>query len=195
MTERTHRTLKKPEEWGPLFLDELRKTGNVSDACRAAGVGRRTVYDRRDRDAQFRSDWEASMEVAADALEAEAWRRAVRGIEEPVSYKGVECGRIRRYSDVLLIFLMKATRPDRYADRRQLTGKDGGAIAVRQEPVDLAALSDADLDQLERLLSAAQPSHTVTESPAAEQQALPAATVVVEEHPGGRASLGYSPRA
>ena len=47
-------------------------------------------------------------------IEAEARRRAVDGVDEPVYYQGKEVGTVRRYSDVLLIFLLKGLRPQRF---------------------------------------------------------------------------------
>lgn len=49
-------------------------------------------------------------------MEAEAFRRGVKGTEKPVFHQGVECGRIREYSDTLLITLLKANRPAKYRE-------------------------------------------------------------------------------
>ena len=69
-----------------------------------------------------------------DRLEAEARRRAIEGIEKPVFYKGKMCYRdevdpatgerrgtgepllIRKSSDVLLMFLLKGARPEKYRE-------------------------------------------------------------------------------
>ncbi len=62
-------------------------------------------------------------EVAADRLEAEAWRRAVEGVERPVGwYQGKPGGYVKEYSDVLLIFLLKGLRPEKYRERMELKG-------------------------------------------------------------------------
>jgi len=70
--------------------------------------------------------------VAVECLEPEVRHRAVEGVEEPVIYRGKLCyqkdldpetgemrttGKLlttRRYSDTLLIFLLKAEKPDKY---------------------------------------------------------------------------------
>ena len=68
-------------------------------------------------------------------LEAEAHRRAVEGVEEPVGwYKGVAGGTVRRYSDALLIFTLKGLLPDRYRER-----KDVRSVLAR---LDVSQLSD-----------------------------------------------------
>jgi hypothetical protein len=102
------------------FLEVLADTGNVTAAVAAAGTSRTRVYERRKTDPAFAASWEEAEEAAADALEAEVRRRAVQGIEEPL----VSAGRIvrddhgqpiavRRYSDNLLLALIKARRPPR----------------------------------------------------------------------------------
>lgn len=66
--------------------------------------------------------WRASRACGEDyrkeAREAEAHRRAVKGWKEPVYYKGIECGTIRRFSDRLLELLLKADNP-KYRDQGQ----------------------------------------------------------------------------
>ena len=50
--------------------------------------------------------------MAADILEAEAYRRALEGREKPVGwYKGKPGGYVREYSDVLLMSLLKGASP------------------------------------------------------------------------------------
>ncbi len=62
-------------------------------------------------------------EDAADTLEAEAYRRAVEGVEKPTGwYRGVAGGVVREYSDSLLMFLLKGIRPDKYKDRVEFKG-------------------------------------------------------------------------
>lgn len=104
------------------FLAVLAETGNVSTAAKTAGISRCSLYDRRKREAAFAKAWDDSEKQAADVLEKEAWRRAVDGVDEPVYQKGECVGTVRRYSDTLLIFLMKGANPQKYADRRRIEG-------------------------------------------------------------------------
>jgi hypothetical protein len=69
----------------------------------------------RKQDPGFASAWEEAEESAADALEAEAWRRAVDGVPEPLISAGKvvhdddgQALAIRRYSDILMLALLKA---------------------------------------------------------------------------------------
>ena len=59
-------------------------------------------------------------------------RRAHSGFDEPVFYKGIETGTVRKYSDTLTIFLLKGFKPDKYKDRvaNELSGPNGGAIEI-----------------------------------------------------------------
>lgn len=144
---RTRRTPKKARERTDKqheFLEALRAAGNVTDACRATDLPRRTVYEWRDADAEFAAAWSDALDEAADTMEREAFRRAVEGVDKPV-YGSLgrgagtgEVGRIREYSDTLLIFLLKAARPDKYRER--------SAVQLDMTPAKAAELSDADLD-------------------------------------------------
>lgn len=109
------------------FLELLAGNGNVSVSAEACNLNRRELYRRRDDDAEFAEAWDAAMEEATDHLEAEARRRALEGWDEPVFWKGIESGVVRRYSDTLLIFLLKGSRPEKFRDRQQLehTGPGG----------------------------------------------------------------------
>lgn len=93
-----------------LFLSFFRKNGNISKAARDANIDRRTHYDWLESEG-YKKAFEDAREEAADYLEEEAWRRAVEGVDEPVWYQGMEVGAVRRYSDTLLIVLLKARRP------------------------------------------------------------------------------------
>jgi hypothetical protein len=124
-------TPKKRPRWAKAFLSILAESGNVRLACQAAGIVRSTAYDLRNSDETFAADWERAQEEAADLLEEEARRRAHEGWEEPVfgsmgqGQGSGQVGTVRKYSDTLLIFLLKGARPEKYRDRHEVTGKDG----------------------------------------------------------------------
>lgn len=107
----------KKDIYGPRFINELRENGGfVSKACIAVGVSKQTVYNWRDADPVFKQQWDEAIEFATEQLEAECRRRAYEGILEPVWYQGEEVGTVRRYSDTLLIFQLKALNA-RYRDK------------------------------------------------------------------------------
>ena len=69
------------------------------------------------------------MELGTEALEYEAVRRAYHGVAEPVFYNGVQCGSVTKYSDKLLMFLLKARNPAKY---REGSGADRAPGPVRR---------------------------------------------------------------
>lgn len=74
--------------WLKPFIDHLTESGNVSGSARAVGVHTAALYARRRNDGDFAAAWDQAMEDATDTLEAEARRRAVQGVQEPVVYQG-----------------------------------------------------------------------------------------------------------
>lgn len=102
------------------FLVAIRRTGNITRAAEEAAVARSAHYDWMN-DPGYAEQFRDAMEEARDRLEAECWRRAVEGVEEPTGwYQGAAGGTIRKYSDSLLMFLTKAARPERFRENYAL---------------------------------------------------------------------------
>jgi hypothetical protein len=99
------------------FLRAFARSGNITYAAKIAGVGRRTVYVWQEHEPGFAEAFAEAGHKATEALEREAWRRAKDGVAEPVYQHGKLVGTIQRYSDNLLMFLLKARAPERYRDR------------------------------------------------------------------------------
>lgn len=143
MTEpRTARTRKR--DWAPKFLEAFAETGNVKEACATVGVGRSTVYERRIKDETFAVQWDEAEQTSHDTLEREAFRRAAEGTDKPVYQGGKLVGTVREYSDTLLIFLLKARRPEKYRDnhRFELTGAEGGPIVTEDRSATLEDVAE-----------------------------------------------------
>lgn len=146
--KRTRRTPEKADAACDRFLELLAGGHTVKHACEEAGLGRSTVYDRRQRDAGFADRWAEADELGVQVLEQEARRRAVDGVEDfRLDRDGGE-HTFRRYSDTLLIFLLKAKRPDVYRERYEHEHR--GQVALR-----LDRLTDTELEQLEQLVGKA----------------------------------------
>jgi hypothetical protein len=112
---------KPHRDWRRRFLERLAATGSVAGACAAAGVGRTTAYRHRWSDPGFAEDWDDAIEEFCDDLEEEAWRRARDG------------------SDVLMMFMLKAVRPEKYRDHYPLKAlieqmKAGGQMPQVEHP-------------------------------------------------------------
>ena len=88
----------------------------MTHSARACGASRSQVYLQRVQDAEFSQAWDEAVEAGTEALEQEARRRALQGVEEERVGPGGVKYRTRKYSDVLLIFLLKARRPTVYRD-------------------------------------------------------------------------------
>jgi hypothetical protein len=126
-----NRTDDRAPVWEKAFLSKLSKEGNVSAACHAAKISRSTAYERKESDPAFAARWQEALDEAADLLEAEAWRRAFKGVLEPVYQQKEKVGEIRKYSDSLMALLLKAHKPDKYRERTDVTsGGEKVAIAV-----------------------------------------------------------------
>ncbi len=115
------------------FLAAFAEHATIAVAATAAHVGRRTHYNWLEADEAYAARFKDVEEGVTEALEAEARRRAQDGVDEPVHYQGKKVDTIRRYSDTLLIFLLKARRPEVYRERvdHSLTGPNGGPLVVR----------------------------------------------------------------
>jgi len=100
------------------FLGIYKNCGIITRACTEADVGRRTFYDWLEQDPAFATAFEDAREEATDLLEEEARRRGYEGVDEPVFYQGVLVSTVRKYSDTLLIFMLKANR-EKFRDKVQ----------------------------------------------------------------------------
>jgi transposase-like protein len=97
------------------FLSVLAEGGSVTLAARAIGIARKNVYAWRNKDEQFKADWDDAVEQGTDMLEDAAVERAIKG-----------------KSDTMIISLLKSRRKEKYAERQEHTGKGGGPITLRQ---------------------------------------------------------------
>jgi hypothetical protein len=124
-------TIRTPEK-AIAFCAVLAETGIVMRALEGAGISRNAAYSWRRDDPEFAAAWERALEIGITALEDEVHRRAFEGVLEPIYHQGEQCGEVRKHSDVLSMFLLKAHRPAKYRDnaRMELTGADGGAVEI-----------------------------------------------------------------
>lgn len=167
------------------FLAAFKLTASITKAAAAAKCERGLHYRWLADDAEYAAKFEAAKEEAAQSLEDEAVRRAYEGVLEPLVYQGEFTyerdakGRrkvkkplgIRKYSDALLIFLLKGLRPEKYREsfKAEISGPGGGPILLKNEA--LKSLNDdelAGLIALTRKLAAASADGSGAETPPAE---------------------------
>jgi hypothetical protein len=117
-----------PKKRVEKFLSALAEYGNVKEAARIAIMDRRQLYRKRKNDAAFAAAWEEAEALGVSAVEDEARRRAYEGWDEPVFHKGAVCGTVRKFSDTLLIVLLKAHRPEKYRENINSTIEGGLTI-------------------------------------------------------------------
>lgn len=119
-TRQHPRTARIEQEAREKFLAALSQGASVSGAANASGLPRSTAYDLRKEEEIFAKAWDEAVEAGTDALEDEAIRRAKDGVPKPVFYKGMACGEVQEYSDSLLMFTLRARRPDKYRENMKI---------------------------------------------------------------------------
>lgn len=110
------------------FLEEYMRSGRVDLATRHVGILYHFPYHWARVDEEFKAAWARAREVAAQALEDAAYRRAKTGVLVPVYQKGMLVGMERRYSDGLTMFLLKGMKPDVYRDRVEHSGDPASPV-------------------------------------------------------------------
>ena len=91
-----------------------------------------------------------SAPITVEDMEQEARRRAVYGVLVPIYWQGDVIGTERRYSDALLMFLLKAERPEKYLPAR--TVRHDVSVKLVEKFRELPSLAEHELDQFIREL-------------------------------------------
>ncbi len=122
------------------FLRTLAKSRSVVKASRAVGISQSTLYLHRRTNPTFRAAWAEALDRGDELLTQEAMRRVMAGIEHPVFYRGEKIASVRRYSDALLINLLKVQlkrREDRQA-------RESAEKATKDELAEILELIDGE---------------------------------------------------
>lgn len=113
------------------FLAAYVECGTITGAAKAAGFSNRTHYDWLVDD-DYRKRFDEACKLSAIRLEDEARRRAIEGTHV---YKFDKDGealldpdtgqpyREMKYSDTLMIFLLKGNNPEKFGDKVEQTHK------------------------------------------------------------------------
>ena len=106
------------------FIRHLRDTGSITDAAHLTGISRSTVYNLLNSpDAgAFRDAVAEALKGVDVLLEATAIERAVNGQEEIVYYQGRRVGVRWKYDNRLLMSLLRARNPLKYAPLSEIEG-------------------------------------------------------------------------
>jgi hypothetical protein len=103
------------------YLEALPKYFTVTAACAKAGIAFTRLQQWREHDGAFLVKEQTARDAIADQLEAEAIRRAFKGIRVPVYQGGLLAGHITQYSDQLLTLMLKALRPEKFRERSEIS--------------------------------------------------------------------------
>jgi len=117
-----------------FFLANYRETWSITESAKRAGVTRSSHYKRLSRDPRYKAEFEDIEELIRDTIRSEAIRRAIDGVDVPIFYQGNQVQTIKKYSDTLLLALLKAHCPE-FRDPIQVQRIDPGAT-LRVEFVD-----------------------------------------------------------
>jgi hypothetical protein len=128
------------------FLEAYAYTGNITKAAEIADMPRQNHYDWMKFDPDYPAAFKNADEAASERLETEARRRAVEGTSKPVFYQGAVCGAIQEYSDNLLMFLLKGSKPQKYRENvtMDVGNKDNKPFDIRTTPTEELIQAEAE---------------------------------------------------
>lgn len=135
------------------FLAALSEFPNVTAACRKGHVSRSKVYERRATDPEFAKAWDEALDRGMCRAEDDVADRAFRGLPKLKFHEGqvVMAPKLdendnpvldekgewimvpyveREYSDALAQFILKAHRPDKYRERREVEHSGGVTVQI-----------------------------------------------------------------
>ena len=115
--KRMNRTLAQQQH---DYLSALSKYFTSSAAAAKAGLHISVIKRWREEDGEFCVKEADIREATADQLEAEAIRRAFKGVRVPVYQGGLLAGYVTNYSDQLLTLMLKALRPEKFRERTEV---------------------------------------------------------------------------
>lgn len=107
------------------FIADLSRHGNVSKALKKAKCSRAWVYEKRQTDLEFAEAFADAKACGIEVLIDEAHRRAYDGVEEGVYYQGELVDTVQKFSDTLLMFLIKQSDPS-YREHFQIDHANAG---------------------------------------------------------------------
>jgi hypothetical protein len=127
-------------------------TGNRHAAASAAGVSLVTVNRAASSDPDFRERLDEAKAQYVRTLEAEAHRRAVEGYDEQKCGPGGTLYSVTKYSDPLLLHLLKRKAPEEHGDSVRVDQRVTGEIG-------LSALSHESRELLRKILEREADGH------------------------------------
>lgn len=128
--------------WTTIFLSEYTLHGLKATAAKTAGTTIAAVDKLMLDCIEFETAVSEAEELAADNIEREAYRRAVKGVQKGVYYKGIRMDTERVYSDTLMVKMLEAKRRRQFGNKTEITGAGGGPLQIVWRTFDQPNLGD-----------------------------------------------------
>lgn len=135
------------------FLEAYKQCATITHAAQISKIVRQTHYDWIAKDNEYQKAFAEAEVAATDALLQECRRRAIQGVTEPILYRGKVVKTIQKYSDSLLMFLIKGALPEVYRERYEFSGGTKPIRFVGYDQEKMKGLSDEELQTLRSLAS------------------------------------------
>ncbi len=103
-----HRKVAKQRAFLNYYMEEV---GDVAEAARRAKVDKSLHYWWLKTDEAYAGAFDTAKMQTMDTIDSEIVRRGVKGYEEDIVYKGEVTGKVKRFSDNLLMFRAKRLDP------------------------------------------------------------------------------------
>lgn len=114
------------------FLKAYAATANITKAAEAAQIDRALHYRWLEANENYARAFREAERLAGDFLESVAVQRATEGVVEAVYYQGRPVGAVKRYSDGVMMTLLRGFKPAKYSNKTEISGPDGGPIELVQ---------------------------------------------------------------
>ncbi len=102
------------------FMEEFKKHGVITRACKTAGIKYDTVNNLRRKSPAFAYLLESAAFEAKDHLEYVAYKRAVEGWEEDIVFMGRKTGdTVKKVDNKLLLELLRAAKPEKFSSKSE----------------------------------------------------------------------------
>lgn len=137
-------TAKNRANRAELFLRIYARTASITRAAEMVGIDRSTHYRRLRKDPVYKQRFEQIyQDESFGVLEDECIRRAVEGVNKPLTFQGMislrenpntgklEPVTVKEYSDSCLQFLMRGRKPHIYRERFQHDHKHEGSVGLK----------------------------------------------------------------
>ena len=112
-----------------VFFRNIASCGTIDAAAKEAEYSYRSVFEWRKEDPEFADIWDEAKGIALETLERNVDERAFHGTIEAVHFQGVVVDYVRKFSDRLAEFRLKALAPEKYRERKEITGSGGTIVA------------------------------------------------------------------